>query len=89
MNKMDLLCSFQEIQCDCLISFSWTYHTKRSLICSIWCYHACADPESFVRGDAILTYFLCPNFEKLKGHIALGLSVRPNKYLDRVLKFHR
>ena len=33
------------------------------------------------------------SFEKLKGHIALGLSVhlsiRPNKFEDRVLNFHK
>ena len=30
-----------------------------------------------------------PTLKKLKGHIALGLCVRPLQILDKVLKFHR
>ena len=47
---------------------------------------SCADPEGFVRwGLALTTLLMPPTFKKLKGHIALGLSVRPSVY--RLQKF--
>ena len=39
------------------------------------------------------SFIMPPTLEKLKGHIALGVyvrpSVRPYTFQDRVLKFHR
>ena len=38
---------------------------------------------------SILDIFMPPTLKKLKGHIALGWSVRPSKNEARFFKFHR